>query len=260
VECFDGLDGVAAAKRELVEALPPDGIAVLNADDPRVARFRDVHPGPAIAFGLGEGADVRALDVDLDSAGARFRVDGVAFECPLAGRHGVLNALAAIATARLFGIPPQRLREAVRTLPLGKMRCERLEHAGVTVWNDCYNANPEAMRAMIDVLASTPAARRVAVLGEMRELGHAAERLHREVGRYAAERGIDVLAGVQGAARWMIEEARQAGMHPGTACFFEAPEPAGEFAREYARPGDAVLFKGSRGVAMERAMERFVVC
>lgn len=260
VEAFpDGIEGVAASKRELVEALPLDGVAVLNADDPRVARFRDVHPGRTITFGLGDAAEVRASDVDIASAGSRFRVDGIAFESPLPGRHGVMNALAAIAAARAFGIPAERLRDAVRTLPAGKMRCERLEHAGITVWNDCYNANPEAMRAMIDVLAATPAARRVAVLGEMLELGQSAERLHREVGRYAAGRGIDLLIGVRGAAGWMIEEARQAGMKDGTACFFEAPERAGEYARESARVGDAVLFKGSRGVAMERALERFLV-
>ncbi|HWQ56147.1 MAG TPA: UDP-N-acetylmuramoyl-tripeptide--D-alanyl-D-alanine ligase [Bryobacteraceae bacterium] len=259
VECFSGIEGVAAAKRELIEALPAGGTAVLNADDPLVAAFRETHPGPVVTFGLGEGADVRAVDVDLGCAGSRFRVDGVAFESPLAGRHGVLNALAALAVARVLGIPAARLGDAVRTLPAGKMRSERLEHDGVTVWNDCYNANPEAMRAMIDVLAATPAARRVAVLGEMLELGRAAEALHREVGRYAAARGIDLLVGVRGAARWIVEEARQAGMTEPAARFFETPETAGEFAREHARAGDAVLFKGSRGVAMERALERFLI-
>lgn len=259
VEAFDGIEGVAAAKRELIEALPPDGTAVLNADDPLAAGMAGAHPGPVITFGLGPGADVRAEKVELTSAGACFRVDGAEFESPLAGLHGVRNALAAIAVAHVFEVPLERLREAVRTLPFGKMRCERLEHAGITVWNDCYNANPEAMRAMIDVLAATPAARRVAVLGEMLELGNAAERLHREVGRYAAERGIDLLVGVRNAARWMLEEALQAGMPAAAVHFFDTPEPAGEFARENARAGDAVLFKGSRGVAMERALERFLV-
>ncbi len=259
VEAFDGIEGVAAAKRELIEALPPDGTAVLNADDPLVARFRDAHPSRIITFGLSPSADVRAESVELALNGARFCVDGVEFESPLAGRHGVRNALAAIAVARAFQIPVGLLREAVRTLPAGKMRGERLEHAGITVWNDCYNANPEAMRAMIDVLAATPAARRIAVLGEMLELGHAAERLHREIGRYAAMRGIDVVVGVRNAARWIVEEARAAGMADASALFVDTPESAGDFARDYARAGDAVLFKGSRGVAMERALERFLV-
>lgn len=259
VEAFGGVEGVAAAKRELIEALPPDGTAVLNADNPLTAGMAAAHPGPVITFGLERGADVRAEGVELTAGGARFRIDGVEFESPLAGRHGVLNVLAAIAVARAFEIPLEGLREAVRSLPTGKMRGERIDHAGITVWNDCYNANPEAMRAMIDVLAATPAARRVAVLGEMLELGDAAERLHREVGRYAAGRGIDLLVGVRNAARWMVDEARSAGMPDAAARFFDAPEPAGDFARENARAGDAVLFKGSRGVAMERALERFIV-
>src|SRR5207248_2968937 len=100
--------------------------------------------------------------------------------------------------------------------------------------------------------------RRIAVLGEMLELGHAAGELHRQVGRYAAGHGVDLLIGVRGGARWMVEEARAAGMSAGAAVFFEDAAEAGEFARESAREGDAVLFKGSRGVRVERALERFV--
>jgi len=259
VEAFDdGIEGVARAKRELIEALPPDGTAVLNADDPRVGRFRDRHPGPAVTFGLSGEADVRAADVEPGAEGTRFRVDGVAFETSLAGRHGVMNILAALAVARVFGIPFARLAEAVRSFSIGRMRGERLEHAGITVWNDCYNANPEAMRAMLDVLAATPAARRIAVLGEMLELGRAAEDLHREVGRHAAARGVDLILGVRGNARFIVEAARAAGAANGSTRFFETPGEAGEFAREQARAGDAVLFKGSRGVAMERALEKFL--
>ena len=108
---------------------------------------------------------------------------------------------------------------------------------------------------MLDVLRGAPAAHRIAVLGEMLELGHAAEELHRRVGRYAAEGGVDYLIGVRGSARWMVEEARAAGAK---AEFFENPADAGEFVRGIAREGDAILFKGSRGVRVERAVERFV--
>ena len=259
VEAFGSIEKLALAKRELIEALPPAGLAVLNADDPLVSRFSEIHSqGPCVTFGLGESAMIRAEDVTPGDGFTRFCVRGVEFETPLAGRHGVLNTLAALAVANAFGIPFDLLREAVRTLAAGKMRGERLEHAGITVWNDCYNANPEAMRAMLDVLASTPAGRRIAVLGEMLELGAAGEHLHREVGRYAAAHGIDVLVGVRGAARHFVEEAQRAGMPEGAASFFEAPEAAGDFARAQAHAGDAVLFKGSRGVAMERALERFL--
>jgi UDP-N-acetylmuramoyl-tripeptide--D-alanyl-D-alanine ligase len=258
VEFFDSIEGVALAKRELIEALPPYGVAVLNADDPRVARFRAVHAGRIITFGFGEYAEVRAELVQPGCDGTRFRADGVDFETPMVGRHAVMNLLAGIAVAEAFEIDPEKLRDAVRTFSAGKMRGERLEHNGITIWNDCYNSNPEAVRAMLDVLAATPARRRVAVLGEMLELGRSAEDLHRDVGRYVAERGIDCLIGIRGVARAMVDSAVRAGLSDGAAHFFEDPREAGEFVRGLLRPGDAVLFKGSRGVAVERAMERLL--
>jgi UDP-N-acetylmuramoyl-tripeptide--D-alanyl-D-alanine ligase len=168
-----------------------------------------------------------------------------------------MNLLAAIAVAHVFEISPERLRPAVAGFTVGAMRGERTEHRGIVIWNDCYNSNPEAAQSMLDVLRATPAARRIAVLGEMLELGHAAEELHRQVGRYAGRNGsgrVDLLIGVRGAARAMVDAARQAGVE---AEFFENPADAGERARQVARSGDAVLFKGSRGVKVEKALERF---
>jgi UDP-N-acetylmuramoyl-tripeptide--D-alanyl-D-alanine ligase len=256
VEAFGSVEAVARAKRELIEELPADGVAVLNADDPLVSAFREVHRGRVVTFGLSENADVRAEDVELGVETVRFRCGGVRFESPLVGRHGVSNVLAGLAVAQVFEIPPERLRDAVRSLSPGKMRGERLEHNGVVIWNDSYNSNPEAARAMIDVLRSTPARRRVAALGEMLELGPSTEPLHRDIGRYVAAQGIDVLVGIRGAARFMVEEAVRAGLSEGAAYFFEDPGQAGEFLSGMLREGDAVLFKGSRGVKVERALER----
>jgi len=250
VEFFDSIDGVAAAKRELIEALPSDGVAILNADDARVARFGDAHPGRTVTFGFAETADVRADSMQATPTGARFRALGVDFETGLTGRHAVSNLLAAIAVAREFDIAPERLREPVRTFAVGKMRGERVEHNGITIWNDCYNSNPEAVESMIGVLNQTPAARRIAVLGEMLELGAASDALHGQVGRYAAEHGIDLVIGVHGSARALVDAAG------GGARFFDEPAAAGDFVRSIARPGDAILFKGSRGVRMELALER----
>lgn len=250
VEFFDSIEGVAAAKRELIEGLPSDGVAVLNADDPRVARFREVHPGRSVTFGFAEDADVRAERIESLRSGMRFRAVGMDYETGLTGRHAVSNLLAAIAVAREFGIAPERLREPVRTFAVGKMRGERIEWGGMIVWDDCYNSNPEAARSMIDVLRETPAERRIAVLGEMLELGESASELHRQVGEYAAGRGIDLVIGVHGAAQSL---ARAAGGE-----YFGEPEEAGDYLRSIARAGDALLFKGSRGVHMERAMERLM--
>jgi UDP-N-acetylmuramyl pentapeptide synthase len=249
VEFFDSIEGVAAAKRELIDSLPPDGVAVLNAEDARVAQFRAAR---TVTYGIQTG-EVRPDRVEFGGATTRFRYAGVDFETPVTGRHNLSNWMAALAVARVFEIDPRGLVDAVSEFRTGNMRCERIEHAGAVIWNDCYNANPEAMRSMLDLLAATPARRRIAVLGEMLELGRAAEALHRDVGRYAAERGINILIGVRGAARHMVEEAELAGL---AARYFDEPAAAGEFAGKLLREGDAVLFKGSRGVKVEQALER----
>ena len=256
IEYFDSIDGIAAAKRELIEALPPTGTAVLNADDPRVAQF--THSSRTIFYGQSPRAEVRAEDVQYSLDGVRFRVRSTNFSSVLTGRHSVSNLLAGIAVAGLYGIEQERLQETVRHLRPGKMRGERFHHRSVLVYNDCYNSNPDAARAMLDVLKDTPAARRIAVLGEMLELGRWAEPLHRDVGSYAAELGIDVLVGIRGAACCTLDAATGAGLRAGAAFFFEDPTEAGRFLKTFAQAGDAILFKGSRGVHVERALEEFL--
>jgi UDP-N-acetylmuramoyl-tripeptide--D-alanyl-D-alanine ligase len=258
VENFDSIEGVAAAKRELIEGLPEEGVAVLNADDPHVIRFRERHAGPVVTFGFSESADVRPCHLEYGTAGTKFRAVGVDFETGLVGHHAVMNLLAAIAVARVFDIPPEKLREPVRTFTVGKMRGERLERNGLLIWNDCYNSNPEAARSMIDVLRDTPARRRIAVLGEMLELGSAAGELHRDLGRYVARQEIDLLIGVHGHSHAMIDAAVGAGLPESAAYFFEDATSAGTFLRRVVEPGDALLFKGSRGVAVERALEKLL--
>ena len=255
-EFFRSADEVALAKRELIEALPSGGTAVLNADDARVARFGEDFPGRVVTFGLGEGADVRAEAVECGPEGVRFRVDGTEFESSFVGRHGLMNILAGLAVARVFSIAPARLADAVRALQPIKMRGERFTHGGATVLNDCYNSNPEAVRSMLDVLRVMPARRRIAVLGEMLELGEWSETSHRGVGSYAVACGIEVLVGIRGAARQMVEEAIRSGLPAGAAVFFDDPDSAGEFLRGLVRPGDALLFKGSRGTHVERALDK----
>jgi UDP-N-acetylmuramoyl-tripeptide--D-alanyl-D-alanine ligase len=251
IEFFHSIEGIAAAKRELIEALPPSGTAVFNADDALVARFADVHPGRSITYGFSEGANIRGEFCSQN----HFRCEGVTFETQLSGRHAISNILAAIATAAIFGIAAKHLVEPVRSLAPAHMRGERMEHAGLTIFNDSYNSNPAAVRAMLDVLADTPAQRRIAVLGEMLELGNTTEPLHRDLGKYVAERGIDVLITIRGAARFMADEAKKAGMSDSAAYFFETPETAGAFLKQIAIQGDAILFKGSRGVKVERALQ-----
>jgi UDP-N-acetylmuramoyl-tripeptide--D-alanyl-D-alanine ligase len=258
MESFDSIEGIAAAKRELIESLPPDGTAVLNSDDLRVAEFAKAHPGKVVTYGESERADVRAEDLKFSEDGLAFRVGSTQFQRPLTGRHSVANLLAGIAVAGLYGITPDRLTERVRNIRPGKMRGERFHHRGILVFNDCYNSNPDAARAMLAVLRDTPARRRIAVLGEMLELGRWAEPLHRDVGNYAAECGIDVLVGLRGAACYMLDAAKRSGLRADAAFFFDDPVPAGQLVSSLAQAGDAILFKGSRGVHVERALEQFL--
>jgi len=256
---FASLEDVAAAKRELIESLPADGTAVLNADDERVSAFREAHRGETITFGFSEGADVRATALERTESGTRFQLAGTGWvETKLEGRHGVRNVLAALAVARVFGIEPALCAEQISSLQPGPMRGERFVRDGITIIDDCYNSNPEAVRAMLDLLAQTPAKRRIAVLGEMLELGRWAEKLHRDTGRSVVECGIDVLVGIRGAVRHMADAAVEAGLPAGAAYFFDEPEPAGDHLKSLVRAGDAVLFKGSRGTGVDLALRRFL--
>lgn len=258
IENFDSVDGIAAAKRELVESLTPEGVAVLNADDARVSGFAAVHSGRTITYAINHPAEVQAHDVSYSAEGCSFRVGNTFFRSRLTGRHGILNLLAGIAVASSYGIPAEELVEAAAAVEPGHMRGQRIHQNGIQHINDCYNSNPDAARAMVDVLADTPATRRIAVLGEMLELGRWSEPLHRELGRYVAGSGTNVLVGIRGAARHAVEAAIQAGFPAGAAYFFEQPVEAGEWVKGLAQPGDAILWKGSRGTRVELALERFM--
>jgi UDP-N-acetylmuramoyl-tripeptide--D-alanyl-D-alanine ligase len=254
IEAFDSLDGIALAKRELIDELSPTGTAVLNADDPRVAAFANVHPGRVVTYGTVPAATVRAENIVPSVDGVSFDTAGVHFRSQLRGRHGVLNILAGLAVANVFEVDLRDLTGTVAELKPGPLRGERRVWRGITILNDCYNSNPDAVRFMIDALKDEPAQRRIAVLGEMLELGHWAEALHREVGEFLARAGIDVLVGIRGAGSLTVDAAIGGGISSHAAYFFNEPEEAGAFLRGFVRPGDAILFKGSRGTHVERAL------
>jgi UDP-N-acetylmuramoyl-tripeptide--D-alanyl-D-alanine ligase len=155
------------------------------------------------------------------------------------------------------------LAEKVHEIPAAKRRTERIVRDGVQIWNDCYNSNPDAARAMLDVLRDSarafhPEGRQIAVLGEMLELGPLALPLHSQLGSYAAESGLAVLIGIRGAAQQTVESALKAEMPVRAAFFFEDPTAAGKHLKSLVRPGDSILFKGSRGTRVELALEAFL--
>jgi len=258
LEFFKSVAEIARAKYELIESLHSGGTAVLNADDEYVSQFgRDFH-GKVLTFGIKRPADVCAQNMELRGIeGSSFELvaggvrETVSF--PLAGEHNIYNALAASAAALDRGITPSQVASALSTVEPPDKRGQVLELVGTTIINDCYNSNPSALKAMIDVLAGTKARRRILVAGEMLELGPSAEALHRECGVYAAEKKIDVVIGVRGLAKSLSDAAGEAGVE---AHFMQTADQAGEWLARELRAGDAVLLKASRGVKLERALER----
>lgn len=257
LEFFNSLAEIARAKYEIIETLYPGAVAVLNADDEYVSQFGRDFRGKVLTFGLRRAADVSAENVQLMGAeGARFDLvaggvrEHVVF--PLVGEHNIYNALAAAAAALDRGVSPSQAAEALAQVQPAEKRGQVLELAGATIINDCYNSNPRALNAMIDTLASMPARRRILLAGEMLELGPTGEALHRDCGRHAAEKKIDVVIGVRGIAKALAEAACGSGVQ---AQFMETPEEAGEWLVRELRSGDAVLLKASRGVKLERALE-----
>ncbi|MGH9503910.1 MAG: UDP-N-acetylmuramoyl-tripeptide--D-alanyl-D-alanine ligase [Terriglobales bacterium] len=260
LEFFESVADIARAKYELIESLPAGGTAILNADDEYVSQFgRDFH-GKVIRYGLHQSADIRAENIQArGAAGSAFDVAAGGRRqpatLPLVGTHNIYNALAAVATGLERGLSLSDAAGALATLAPADKRGAVLQLGNITIINDCYNSNPTALDAMVNTLASMPAKRRIVVAGEMLELGPSGEDLHRRSGRHMAEKGIDILVGVRGLARPMVEAAGRAGVK---AEFVATPEEAGEWLAREVRDGDVVLLKASRGVKLERALEKVV--
>lgn len=259
LESFDSIAGIARAKYELIEALPHGGTAVLNADDEYVCQFGRDFKGKVIQFGFKPTADVRAENIEvLGPEGTRFdlvsREVRQSVHSPLLGKHNVYNVLAAAAVALEHGITPSEIAGALPSLQPADKRGQVVQLGNITVLYDCYNSSPKALMAAVDTLAAMPARRRIAVAGEMLELGATAEQLHRECGRYMAGSKLDFLLGVRGLAKPMVDVAREAGMK---AEFVATPEEAGEWLARETREGDVVLLKASRGVKLEKALEKW---
>ncbi|HEX7958717.1 MAG TPA: UDP-N-acetylmuramoyl-tripeptide--D-alanyl-D-alanine ligase [Terriglobales bacterium] len=253
----DGIAGIARAKYELIASLPPHGTAILNGDDPYVSQFGRDFAGKVITYGVRGLADVRAESlIERGLLGSQFEI--VAGACrepvtlPLLGIHNVYNALAGAAAGLAMGILPSEVAAALAGMTPPDKRGQILELAGATIINDAYNSNPKALNSMVDALMGVRSKRHVVVAGEMLELGPDAEQLHRECGEGMAQRGVDLLIGVRGNARAMVEAAREHGIR---AEFVETPEEAAELLAKQLKSGDAVLFKASRGVRLERALE-----
>ena len=260
LEFLGSLDGVARANAEILEGLKADGVFVVNTDDERLESLASSWAGPKLRFGRGAAADVTVVDVAPDESGSRFRLKTAAGAVDAAlrvpGLHQVGNFLAASAIALAAGASLEDCAAAAPTLAAAAHRGEFRRHAsGALLYDDAYNASPPSMRAALDTLKLLRGTRKIAVLGDMLELGPEDAWWHRETGRYAAGRA-DRLVCVGARARAIGEGAVEAGLAPDALLLAADPEEAVALLDPILEAGDAVLFKASRGVGLDRAVAK----
>jgi UDP-N-acetylmuramoyl-tripeptide--D-alanyl-D-alanine ligase len=260
---FASLDAIADAKAEILEGAVASTLLVANADDPRIAARIGAFRGRVVTFGIEGAADIRAsavVDRGIEGTSARVttRHGAVDISTPLLGRANLANILAATAVAEEFGVPLASVATRAAQLRPSAHRGEVVRLAnGVTVIDDSYNANPTATRKALGVIAGATAARRIAVIGEMLELGERSAELHQDVGRTAADAGIDVLFTVGGApAKALADAAIAAGMPAADVHYFATSDEAADVAAALVKAGDLILVKGSRGVKTDRVVDR----
>lgn len=260
IELLGSIDNIAAAKGELVESIGADGLVVLNADDHYV-REMSRHANSRMVF-----YGINSLDVDYSASNIIADSEGIEFCChksqqaqqlwvPLPGRHNVYNALAAAAVGAELGLSFAQIAQGLHDLVPSAMRLAISRKGDFTIINDAYNASPLSMRAAIDTLAEVASGRKIAVLGDMLELGHIAQLAHQAVGGQLAERKIDVVITVGALARHIASAAAAGGLATVTAC--DDQQQAQAALAQIIQPGDTILIKGSRGMQMEKVLEMF---
>ncbi len=262
LEFLGTLDNVAKANAEILEGLKPAGTFVVNADDSRIAALAGKFRGRTLRFGRGASAEVVIEEIELGDAGSRFHLRApegrVQIALPLPGMHQASNFLAASALAIACGASVEDCAATAPNLKPAPHRGEMHRHpSGAVLYDDAYNASPPSMRAALDLLYQLPGTRKIAVLGDMLELGSEDAWFHRETGGYAAARADEILC-VGPRARAIGQGAQEEGFPADRVRNVETPEEAAALLAGTLAPGDVVLFKASRGVGLERAVKRLM--
>ncbi len=261
LEFFGSLEGIARAKKEILDGMKPEGTAVLNADDPQIAAIAASWKGKRVLFGRSPAWDIRAANVrNRGAEGLSFDLgygrETAPIDLPFVYESFIDDFLAAAGVAYALAVPLEAVTAAAPSLrPFAMRGVMILMKSGVRVLDDSYNSNPRALETALKSLAALPAARKVAVLGDMLELGPAEKEFHLEAGRTVARSGWDLLVTVGPLARGMADGAAAAGMPPAAITVFDGVEEASRGLAGLLKEGDLVLVKGSRGVRMEKIVE-----
>jgi UDP-N-acetylmuramoyl-tripeptide--D-alanyl-D-alanine ligase len=259
IEFFGTIEGIAAAKRELLENVIPGGTIIVNNDNEHVVRISQGFNGRRVTYGVEHDAEYRGTNIrERGLLGTRFTLDaegsGREFELALPGRHNLDNLLAAIATARAVGISWEGIERGVREVKPAYHRGVIVPFKGAQIYDDTYNSNPYALARTLELMTQADVSgRRIAVIGDMLELGEQELQFHRDAGR-GIPRSIDVVVGVGKRTKALLEGAAEAGFHAEALRHFDNAEQAGEFLKNEVRDGDLVLIKGSRGVGLDKAV------
>jgi UDP-N-acetylmuramoyl-tripeptide--D-alanyl-D-alanine ligase len=250
-------EGVANAKAELLDVIEPKGVGILNADNRWTAVISPRCRGRIMTFGQSPTADVRASDISTPDGSLRFTLNGrTEIVIPIMGRHNVNNALAAAAVCICVGFSEEQIRDGFKSFSAPPMRLQRTTVGRVAVINDAYNANPLSMRAAADTFAETAVrGRKIFVFGDMLELGKDSEEYHRSLGRVLAGRGFDLLWAVGPMASVAAEAAIREGFPADRLLRAASSLEAAERLPPSLQPGDTVLLKASRGMALEKVID-----
>jgi UDP-N-acetylmuramoyl-tripeptide--D-alanyl-D-alanine ligase len=253
IEFFGTIEKIAEAKRELLENVKPGGTIIINVDNKYVMDISRGFEGRKVTYGIENDADFRGTNIrERGLLGTSFEVNGHSFELSLPGRHNLENLLAAIATARSIGISWEGIERGVAEVKPAYHRGIILDAGGATIYDDTYNSNPYALgRALTLMSEADVTGRRIAVIGDMLELGDKELDYHRDAGR-SVPNTIDTVIGVGKRSRALLDGAREAGFAEDKLHHFDDAQSAGEFLKTFIRPGDLVLIKASRGIGLDR--------
>ena len=259
IEILGSIENIAKAKGELVQAIQAGGTVILNADNFYTAEMKKIaNDGVKIlTYGLDNAADLTAENLSVTGGNTNFILNyggqKYNFEIPLIGRHNVSNALAAIAAGLSVGLTVEEIQRGISNLTATKMRFEVIQRENFTIINDAYNASPASMKAAIKTVAENYGGRKIAVLGDMLELGAISEKVHREVGAQLAENNFDTLITLGELGKFIAAGANDAGLR--NVFSFDTHEDAAKKILEIVQSGDVILFKASHGMHFEKILE-----